>query len=324
MILVIYCILVLSLALVAAYQPLSRSSFRITRGRIDSTSLRAIDSDVPVHGGNTSPVNLLETSTDNYGTIFTIEMFRKQLKGIKRRDVSEKLLSACLSTIESSKNPFKRNLSDNLSFRAATAAGTRFTDIEEKLESGVKPLHYVVPATNIESLRQRFGERQSIWGDWSCGHTRRFYRQQLPYSLRIDGALGLSLEERALLAAESRHALRMYARERCVLPGRLLANLYDGLRHLARYGSWNVGGITWGELLVKYKDEAYQSLGEDVDDESVTLFIHRRIVEKACMTNPLFDNLRDRSEVDPKAYEILLDLCEEAVENLMRSVPPLP
>ena len=41
------------------------------------------------------------------------------------------------------------------------------------------------------------------------------------------------------------------------------------------------------------------------------------IVEKACMTNPLFDNLRDRSEVDPKAYEIFLDLCEEAVENLI-------
>ena len=82
--------------------------------------------------------------------------------------------------------------------------------------------HYACPPTTIEALRKRYGTRRSLWGEWSCGETRRFYRQQLPFCLQIDGCLGLSLEERAQLAAEARHALRLYSRERCHLPGRVV------------------------------------------------------------------------------------------------------
>jgi len=188
----------------------------------------------------------------------------------------------------------------------------RFTDSDQKF-SDTKTTHYTVPATTIESLRQRFGEREGLWGGWSCGETRRFYRQQLPYSLRIDGALGLSLEERAVLAAEARHALRMYARERCILPGRVLAGLYDGLRHMAVYGTWASGGLTWEELKHKYTQEAYATLGDSADDELVALFVYGRIVDKACMTNPLFDNLNDSSETDANTYVILLDTLQEAL-----------
>lgn len=174
-----------------------------------------------------------------------------------------------------------------------------------------------MPAASIESLRQRFGERQSLWGDWSCGDTRRFYKQQLPYSLRIDGALGLGLEERALLAAEARHALRMYARERCILPGRILSGLYDGVRHLAIYGSWNAGGLTWEDLERKYTREAIKTLGDDADEELVALFVYSRIVDKACMTNPLFDTLNDISEAEVKgSYSInILYILQDAVSK---------
>lgn len=54
----------------------------------------------------------------------------------------------------------------------------------------------------------------------------------------VDGAGGLSLEELARLASTARHAARLYARERCALPSRVVAHLYDGLRHLKNYGTF--------------------------------------------------------------------------------------
>lgn len=47
-----------------------------------------------------------------------------------------------------------------------------------------------------------------------------------------------TLEERARLASMARHAARLYVRERCRLPSRVVAHLYDGLRHLKQYGSF--------------------------------------------------------------------------------------
>jgi hypothetical protein len=95
--------------------------------------------------------------------------------------------------------------------------------------------HYACPPTTIEALRKRYGTRRSIWGEWSCSDTRRFYRQQLPFCLQIDGCLGLSLEERAQLAAQARHALRLYSRERCHLPGRLVKHLLVGISLLEHF-----------------------------------------------------------------------------------------
>lgn len=47
-----------------------------------------------------------------------------------------------------------------------------------------------------------------------------------------------TLEEQARLASMARHAARLYVRERCKLPSRVLAHLYDGLRHLKNHGSF--------------------------------------------------------------------------------------
>jgi hypothetical protein len=88
-----------------------------------------------------------------------------------------------------------------------------------------------LPLATIEEFRARFGTAKSIWGDWSPPATRKFYKEHLPKSLlgtcvmlikslvsrmfSVDGIWNLTLEERAKLAATSRHALRMYTRERC-------------------------------------------------------------------------------------------------------------
>lgn len=150
--------------------------------------------------------------------------------------------------------------------------------------------HYTCPPTTVESLRKRFGRRRSLWGEWSSKETRQFYKTQLPTALQIDGSMGLSLEERAKLASQSRHALRIYARERCHLPGRLLARLYDGIRHLHDYGYWNQDGMSWEEVKFKYARQAHKEL-VDPSQEEVEMFVYRKIVDKACSTNVLFDKL---------------------------------
>ena len=149
--------------------------------------------------------------------------------------------------------------------------------------------HYACPPTSIEQLRRRYGTSKSFWGEWSCSETRRFYRQQLPVSLQIDGMMGLSLEERARLAAEARHALRIYTRERCVLHGRLLAMLYDGVRHVQTFGYWRNSGMTWQEVQAKYRRRAVEMLGEGASEEEVNQLVYELIVEKACETNQIFD-----------------------------------
>ena len=122
--------------------------------------------------------------------------------------------------------------------------------------------HYTCPPTSLEALRQRYGTSRSLWGEWSNRETRNFYKTQLPLALQskcfsfvtsheidylpsliVDGSLGLSLQERAELASACRHALRIYSRERCHLPGRILARLYDGLRHMHDFGYWSQDGM---------------------------------------------------------------------------------
>mmetsp|Transcript_14538 Transcript_14538/g.24161 ORF Transcript_14538/g.24161 Transcript_14538/m.24161 type:complete len:467 (-) Transcript_14538:257-1657(-) len=151
--------------------------------------------------------------------------------------------------------------------------------------------HYTCPPTSLETLRKRYGTRRSMWGEWTPAETRQFYKTQLPKALQIDGALGLTLEERAELASASRHALRTYARERCHLPGRLLARVYDGLRHLHYFGSWSASGMTWPEVKEKYRREARSILGEDATEEDIAMFVYRRIVDKSCSTNQFFDQM---------------------------------
>jgi hypothetical protein len=156
--------------------------------------------------------------------------------------------------------------------------------------------HYACPPTTLESLRKRYGHRRSVWGEWSNREARVFYKTQLPRALQIDGALGLTLEERAQLASEARHALRMYSRERCRLPGRLVARLYDGMRHLIYFGSWAPDGMTWMEVKQKYSVMAKSALPADqaCDPDAVELYVYRKIVERACCTNQAIDKFAER------------------------------
>jgi len=181
------------------------------------------------------------------------------------------------------------------------------------LEDIIKPSmskHYACPPTSLATLRKRYGTRKSIWGEWSASQTRQFYKSQLPKALEIDGSLGLTLEERAQLASASRHALRTYSRERCHLPGRLLALLYDGIRHMHFFGSWSSTGMTWQEVQLKYQKAAKIALGSNASQEDISFFVYRTIVQKSCSTNEFFDRMAYKAPIRSMKPESLLNIIQ--------------
>lgn len=106
-----------------------------------------------------------------------------------------------------------------------------------------------------------------------------------------------TLEERARLASMARHAARLYVRERCHLPSRVVAHLYDGLRHLKEFGTFRVTGMTWEELWDKYEKKI---LSEDptLEGEALKTSVCLRILEKSCSTSEVFNNLSGCSELN--------------------------
>ena len=180
--------------------------------------------------------------------------------------------------------------------------------------------HYACPPTSLESLRKRYGTRQSLWGEWSNAETRAFYRTQLPRALQIDGALGLTLEERAQLASEARHALRVYSRERCFLPGRVAARIYDGLRHFQLFGYWSCDGMNWTEVKEKYARDAKLQLGPDASASDIEMYVYRKIVDRACATNAIFDHYASQGSIEQSQLLALIKGVF-AVEKMKTSRP---
>ena len=128
--------------------------------------------------------------------------------------------------------------------------------------------------------------------------------------MAVDGSLGLTLEERAQLASASRHALRTYSRERCHLPGRLLALLYDGIRHMHFCGSWSSTGMTWQEVQLKYQKAAKIALGSNASQEDISFFVYRTIVQKSCSTNEFFDRMAYKAPIRSMKPESLLNIIQ--------------
>jgi hypothetical protein len=187
--------------------------------------------------------------------------------------------------------------------------------------------HYACPPISVDTLRRRYGSATYL-GDWSVSQTRRFYKSQLPKSLQIDGALGLNLEERARLASEARHALRLYSRERSILIARLLAELYDGVRHLQSFGYWSSQGMTWEEVKSKYKKEAKKVLGEDVAEEFIDRYVYLRIIERACATNSVLDDIAEEDRLDFKnltkvVASLGISADKSSVPSFLRDFLPL-
>mmetsp|Transcript_7076 Transcript_7076/g.10632 ORF Transcript_7076/g.10632 Transcript_7076/m.10632 type:complete len:250 (+) Transcript_7076:224-973(+) len=151
----------------------------------------------------------------------------------------------------------------------------------------------------LEDYRNYYGTNQHWWGDYSAGETRYFYHALLPREEELMGVPGyskLSVEEKALAASSSRHAARLYARERCTVPGRLLAMAFDGYRTFKSMGKWSPSGMTWDDLYCKYSSQLAQeasAAGKPLNTQELNTQTCLKILEKACKTNTAFDTAFD-------------------------------
>ena len=118
----------------------------------------------------------------------------------------------------------------------------------------------------VEGLRSSFGRNQNLlWGDLDATNTRRLYKTLLPVALMelyqqqeqtsdAEAAEGgvVQPQDLALLAYKARVAAKLYARERCRVPARIAANLFDGYRQWRKYGSFDCTGMSYQQVWEKY------------------------------------------------------------------------
>lgn len=185
--------------------------------------------------------------------------------------------------------------------------------------------------TSLSTLRSQFGtNRNRLWGDFDMSTSRKLYHTLLPRALLGLYEMGLwRVQDLAPLAFEARIAAKKYARERCVVPGRIMAMVYDGWRSWRDWGTWNMEGMSWEQIWFKYETQILEEYMDDAHEldvlygenserltsnllsgkatgerlmslggmtanelqEEITAQICFRILEKSCTTNASIDKL---------------------------------
>jgi len=185
-------------------------------------------------------------------------------------------------------------------------------------------------ATDVHTLRLMFGtNRNKFWGDLDNETTRRLYHYLLPRALISLYQKGLTPHELAPLAYEARCAAKQYARERCNMYGRIFSIVYDGIRHLKKYGSWSSKGLSWDELWLKYEEQVIQEIWDawrdsqgpspaTYSDMEITSRICLKILEKSCTTNTSVDKLflknGDSKNHDGNNGDAVINTSQELLE----------
>ena len=150
--------------------------------------------------------------------------------------------------------------------------------------------------THLDSLRDTFGaNRNQIWGDLDAATARRLYKTLLPSALLELVQLGVTPQDLAPLAYQARVAAKLYARERCQVPARVGAQLFDGFRQWKRYGKFQTAGMSYDQVWEKYHqvimDDCESSDGDcaGLTEQDVTAKICLKILERSCSTNEHVD-----------------------------------
>jgi hypothetical protein len=176
---------------------------------------------------------------------------------------------------------------------------------EEEEEYEQRKHEWAATYTNVHCLRETFGDNKNkLWGDLDASTCRRLYKTLLPRALLELYRLGLNPEDLAPLAYKARVAAKLYARERCIVPARLWAMYFDGMRAWKKYNKFQVAGMSYDQVWDKYEQEIMQEIesAEGLTEEDVTAKICLRILERSCTTNEGVDKLFLR-EHDAKAME---------------------
>ena len=201
--------------------------------------------------------------------------------------------------------------------------------------------------TTLDGLRATFGtNKNKLFGDLDAATTRKLYKSLLPTAV-CELVLDVEVrpEELAELAFEARKAAKLYARERCHVPVRMLADWYDGFRALRRYGRFQTEGISYEQLFDKYYQRSAQERSSSIsqkgmretklnriwnkknrggddniaewNEEDIVKQTCMKILESACRTNPLIDRmaLHDRQKKNRRISDTKSNPASD-IENL--------
>lgn len=187
--------------------------------------------------------------------------------------------------------------------------------LQERQEYLYRKKRWLSRYGSLEALERSFGKSPSVLGDLTPEETRRLYHTLLPRSLLGLYELGvMKPEELAPLAYEARLAAKEYARSRCRWTGRLMTAAFDQYRSLREKGKLAIGTSSkhpsWEEIWQKYEhqiveEECRQAMlnmnnntlieGGDcrsfIDQDTLSMRIYLRILERSCATNQVFDKL---------------------------------
>jgi hypothetical protein len=179
--------------------------------------------------------------------------------------------------------------------------------------------------TSVDALRNTFGSNlNKVWGDLDAPTSRRLYKTLLPKALLDLYKLGVEPQDLAPLAYRARVAAKLYARERCQVPARLLAGWYDGFRQWRRYGSFDTTGMSYQQVWEKYATVILNECAgqEGISDHDVTAMICCKILEKSCTTNEMVDRLvlshKNKDHADKADLQHFTDTLERDVQLLLK------
>lgn len=207
--------------------------------------------------------------------------------------------------------------------------------------------------TSVEALREHFGTNQNkLWGDLQASTARRLYKTLLPRALlELSKLEEIKPEDLAPLAYQARLAAKIYARERCTVPARIAATLFDGFRQWMKYGKFQGNGMTFDQLWEKYAEkilhetEANQHLdhndvSDDDDDddeecgiddceehyEEISEQVCRKIIERACVSNEGVDSLvlnpKRANRIQPDQQQLLEQIKAQLEHDMYQLLVP--
>jgi hypothetical protein len=177
--------------------------------------------------------------------------------------------------------------------------------------------------TSQQGLREAFGSnRNKFWGDLDAKTARRLYKKLLfPTALsELILELGDEIirpEELSPLAYEARKAAKLYVRERCRVPSRVGAYLFDGIRQFRKHGKFQMDGVTYEQLWIRYyhdhdiDDHDHDGNDHDIDDDDggfgSLLFGHDDDNDDVDVVGDIDDTVTEE--------EIIMRTCQKILEK---------
>ena len=259
--------------------------------------------------------------------LFAVSTSAFQPSSVARASTPSQLYASTVAppaTLDNSKNGLWNNNRHNDPFHNEQHRGFHlpWEQHPEKETPTLTPKDlWVQKYCTVDGLRQAFGRNRNVlWGDLDATNTRRLYKTLMPVALMdLYKSADVQPQDLAPLAYKARVAAKLYARERCQVPARIAANLFDGYRQWRKYGSFDCTGMSYQQVWEKYANMIQQET-EETDTDHVTEQICLKILEKSCQSNAKIDEmvLKNKKSMQRKSELQHLRQVQDQLERDVR------